>query len=78
MKRIILVLTCMLIAQVAALGEESISYTISITIPKIIEHSAVKNYAQEEQEDQDNKAEDPKTYPWLEHVQIVKTIINEP
>jgi len=65
-----------------ALAEEKISYAITVTIPKIIEHSQLLPQQQAAKENADKKTEEKNenTYPYIfyEPVVIVKTLIQEP
>jgi len=69
-------------ASLTALAEEKISYAITITIPKIIEHTQLLPQQQAAKENADKKTdkENENTNPYLfyEPVVVVKTIIQEP
>jgi uncharacterized protein YdeI (BOF family) len=78
MKKSILTALCMFLISTGCFAEESISYTISLTIPKIREHSQYTAPDTEKKTAKDDSAEDSKSYPWPEPVVIVKTIVSQP
>ena len=78
MKTIVILLFCSLIVGVDCRAEEKISYTISITIPKIIEVSKPIQPITDDSSGQEETSEDhlPSSRP--RPIVVVKTIMNQP
>lgn len=65
----------------SAFADEKVSYTITITIPQIIEHSQLRQQLVKEDGDEkaeEEKSKDIKPYPFYEPTVIVKTFLQEP